>query len=176
MDILKKIILFLLKKTLWKRYEFGENFHAGRGVVFWAKNQIKIGTNFYIGRYSQIECDSIIGNNVLIGNNVAFIGKYDHNYTQIGVPIRLAKQIRDNDYNWLGLNSKVVVEDDVWIGYGATIISGITIKKGSIVAAGSVVTKDVEPYTIVGGNPAKLISMRFDQDQIHQHELKLYRN
>jgi acetyltransferase-like isoleucine patch superfamily enzyme len=176
--LIKKIILFLFKNTIWKRYGFGKNFHAGRGVVFWAKNHIRIGDNFYIGRYSQIECNATIGNNVIIGNNVAFVGKYDHNYSQIGVPVRRASQIRDDDYNWHGINSKVIVEDDVWIGYGAIVMSGVVIKKGSIVAAGSVVTKNVESYSIVGGTPAKHIKYRFSIQEIekHEEELKKYKS
>jgi acetyltransferase-like isoleucine patch superfamily enzyme len=55
----------------------------------------------------------------------------------------------------------VIIENDVWIGEGCTIMSGIRIGSGSVVAAKSVVAKDVEPYTIVGGNPAKLIKERF---------------
>ena len=159
LSTLKKIRLVLLKLTLWRRHDFGKNFHAGRGVVLWAKNQIEIGDNFYIGRYSQIECDATIGNNVIMGNNVSLVGKYDHHYEQIGTPVRLASQIRDKDYSWHGLNSKVIIGDDVWIGYGVIIMSGVTIGKGSIVAAGSVVTKDVSPYSIVGGNPAKFIKV-----------------
>jgi len=174
MQIIKKIILYFYKKTKWRRYQFGKNFHAGRKVVLWAKNDIIIGDNFYIGRYSQIECDTVIGNNVLIGNNVAFVGKYDHKYTEIGVPIRLASQIRDINYNWLGLDNKVIIEDDVWIGYGAIIMSGVTIKKGSIVAAGSLVTKNVAPYTIVGGVPAQYIKDRFNPQDIKKHEKILY--
>lgn len=170
MGFIKKNILFVLRKTIWKRYKFGQNFHAGRGVVLWAKNHIKIGDNFYIGRYSQIECDTIIGDNVIIGNNVAFVGKYDHNYTQIGTPTRLASQIRDKNYNWLGLESEIVIEDDVWIGFGSIIMSGVRIKKGSIIAAGSVVTKDVEAYDIVGGTPAKFIKKRFTPEEISMHE------
>lgn len=57
----------------------------------------------------------------------------------------------------------IVIKDDVWIGYGAIICSGVTIGQGAVIAAGAVVTKDVEPYAIVGGNPAKLIRYRFDQ-------------
>jgi chloramphenicol O-acetyltransferase type B len=176
MAILKKISIFLLKKTIWKRYEFGKNFHAGRKVVLWAKNYIKIGDNCYIGRYSQIECDTVIGNNVIMGNSVAFVGKYDHNYLQLGTPTRLASQIRDFDYNWLGLNSQVIIEDDVWIGYGSIIMSGVKIKKGSIVAAGSTVTKDVESYSIVGGVPAKFIKKRFNEEDIIKHEKYLFTN
>lgn len=62
----------------------------------------------------------------------------------------------------------IIVEDDVWIGNNAIILSGITIGKGAIVAAGSVVTKNVEPYSIVGGNPAQLIKYRFSEEVIRQ--------
>lgn len=58
----------------------------------------------------------------------------------------------------------VVVQDDVWIGTDATILSGITIGRGAVIAAGSIVTKDVAPYAIVGGNPAKKIKMRFSPE------------
>ena len=172
--LIKKIRDLYLVNFKWKRYSFGKNFHAGRGVVLWAKNNISIGVNFYIGRYSLIECNAIIGNNVIFGNYVALVGKFDHHFKQIGVPIRLASQIRDKDYNWKGLDSKVIIEDDVWIGYGSIIMSGVTIGKGSIVAAGSVVTKDVKPYSIVGGNPARLIKMRFNEEEILKHESILY--
>ncbi len=111
-----------------------------------------------------------------MGNNVALVGKYDHNFHQIGVPIRLASQIRDRDYNWKGLASKVIIEDDVWVGFGAIILSGVKIGKGAIIAAGSVVIKDVEPYSIVGGNPAQFIKYRFNKEEINRHEKKLYQN
>jgi len=57
-------------------------------------------------------------------------------------------------------SSPVVIEDDVWVGHGATILKGVKIGKGAIVAAGAVVTRDVESYSIVGGVPAKLIRVR----------------
>lgn len=168
--ILKIIRLEILKNTIWRRYQFGTNFHAGRKVVLWAKHRIEFGNNCYIGRYSQIECDATIGNNLLCANNVAFIGKYDHNFKHIGVPIRLASQIMDKDYSWKGLDSKVVIKDDVWIGYGSIILSGVVVGKGAIIAAGSVVVKDVKPYSIVGGNPAKFIKKRFTEQEIIEHE------
>ena len=62
----------------------------------------------------------------------------------------------------------VKIENDVWVGSGCTIMSGIKIGSGSILAAKSVVVKDVEPYTIVGGNPAKQIKQRFPKHIIHQ--------
>lgn len=62
----------------------------------------------------------------------------------------------------------VVIENDVWIGRGCTIMSGLTIGSGSVIAAQSVVVKDVDPYTIVGGNPAKAIKQRFSMPIIEQ--------
>tara|TARA_R110002049_G_scaffold309052_2_gene516252 strand:+ start:11036 stop:11578 length:543 start_codon:yes stop_codon:yes gene_type:complete len=173
--IIVKIRNLYLKKIKYRKYKIGRNFHSGWGVNIWAKNQLYIGDNFYIGRFSQIECDSIIGNNVIFGNHVSLLGKYDHHYEQIGVPIRLAAQIADKNYDWKGLDSNIVIEDDVWVGYGSIIISGLKINKGSIIAAGSVVTKDVEAYSIVGGNPAKHIKYRFNKDEIIAHEKALYK-
>jgi len=142
-------------------------------VRIWARQKVEIGKNFYIGRDSFIESDVIIGDNVIWANRVALVGRYDHHYQQIGVPIRLASQIRDLDYNWLGLNSITIIEDDVWVGYGSTIMSGVTIHQGSIIAAGSVVTKDVEPFSIYAGVPAKKIGNRFNSAEdleLHKKE------
>jgi acetyltransferase-like isoleucine patch superfamily enzyme len=111
---------------------------------------------------------------IIFANNVAFVGRYDHNYQQIGVPTRLAEQIRDTNYSWKGLNQITIIGDDVWIGYGSIIMSGVKIGDGSIIAAGSVVTKDVEAYSIYGGNPAKKIKDRFpNKEELNEH-IRLY--
>ena len=159
---IKKLRNELLRKVIYRKYNIGSGFHSGIRVRIWAKQKVVIGRNFYIGRDSFIESDVVIGDNVIWANRVALVGRYDHHYQQIGKPIRLASQIRDKDYNWLGLNDVTTIEDDVWVGYGTTIMSGVTIKTGSIIAAGSVVTKDVEAYSIYGGVPAKKIKDRFN--------------
>lgn len=64
----------------------------------------------------------------------------------------------------------VIIEDGVWVGCNVTILKGVHIGKGSVIAAGSIVTKDVPPYSIVGGNPAKVIKFRFTEEQIKEHE------
>ncbi len=164
-NILKRFRFFYLRHFIWRKYTIGNNFYAGLRVYLWAKEKITIGDNFYIGRDSQIETDCIIGNNVIFANKVAIVGKYDHNYQKLGWPIRLAPRIRDKHYSWKGLNQITVIEDDVWVGYGAIIMSGVKIRKGCIIAAGSVVTKDTEPYQIYGGNPAIKIAPRFESSE-----------
>lgn len=63
---------------------------------------------------------------------------------------------------------KTTIGNDVWIGFGATILGGVTIGDGAVIAANSLVTKDVPPYTIVGGNPAREIRKRFDEKTIER--------
>jgi len=139
-----------------------------------SRNPIVIGDDFYIGRDSFIECDATIGNDVIMANRVALIGRHDHHYQQIGVPIRKASHILDKNYNWKGIGQQVIIGDDVWIGYGSTILTGVKIGNGSIIAAGSIVTRDVEPYSIYAGAPAKKIRDRFDSVEDKNLHINLY--
>lgn len=158
--------LILLKKNI----SIGKNTSFGRGTVFYAPNKTTIGENVYIGKYCSLETDIDIGDNVLIGNNVGLIGKYDHDFSCIGKTIKNSPWIGDTLYSFKGKGLKIIIESDVWIGYGAIILSGVIIHKGAIIAAGSVVTKDVSSYSIVAGNPARVISKRFNNDDIKKHE------
>lgn len=170
LNILKKIRNIYLLKVKYRRYTIGSGFYSGARVRIWAKEKIIIGRNFYIGRDSFIESNAVIGDNVIWGNRVAIIGRYDHNYQQVGTPTRLSVPIRDAAYKWKGLGVITTIENDVWVGYGTTIMAGVTIAEGSIIAAGSLVTKDVEPYSIYGGSPAKKIKNRFNStEELHQH-------
>lgn len=171
---LKKLRDLFYKYIVWRKYKIGKNFHCARGVFIWGRDKIIIGDNFYIGKYSSIETNCIIGDNVIIANHVGIVGKYDHNYQQIGVPIRLASQIRDKDYAWKGLHEMTYIGNDVWIGYGAIIMGGVKIADGCIIAAGSVVTHDTDPYSIYAGIPAKKIKARFnnqEETQLHIESL-----
>lgn len=173
-DLLRKIRFFYLIRIKWRQYSIGKKPYIGRLVYLWAKHNINIGDNFYIGKFSLIECDVEIGDNVILASNVALIGRYDHHYQQLGKPIRLASQIRDNDYAWKGLNEKIIIEDDVWVGYGSIILSGVKIGRGSIIAAGSVVSRDVQPFSIFGGVPAKKIRERFENEKDLKEHIRLY--
>lgn len=175
---IKKLRNLFLVKVKWRHYKIASGFHAGSRVRLWAKHTLQIGKNFYIGRDSQIETDCIIGDYVIIGNKVGIVGRYDHHFQQTGVPVRMASAIRDKDYHWKGLNSVTHIGNDVWIGYGAIIMQGVTIHDGAIIAAGAVVTKDVEAYSIYGGTPAKKIRDRFDSPEAlaeHKQLLKKYK-
>ena len=175
-QLIKKLRDLYLSNIKWRKYSIGKNFHAGARVRLWAKKTLVIGENFYIGRNSLIETDCIIGDNVIFGNSVAIVGRFDHNYQQIGVPIRLASQIRDVDYTWKGLDLITNIGSDVWIGYGSIVLQGVNIGDGAIIGAGSIVTKDIEPYCIYAGNPARMIKSRFDSETELSLHLKSLKN
>lgn len=111
--------------------------------------RVKIGSNCQINENVFIQ-GAIIGNNVMIAANTSLIANM-HKHDRTDIPMNMQGKIVDN---------KVIVEDDVWIGRNAVVMPGVRIGTGSIVAAGAVVTKDVPPYSIVGGVPAKVIKKR----------------
>ena len=154
--------------------KIGKNSTFGRGTILWAPNQLNIGNNVYIGKWCTLQADIEIGNNIDIANQVGLIGKYDHDYSKVGTSIKDAPWIGDSGYDFKGKGQKIVIEDDVWIGYGAIVFTGVTVHRGALVAAGSVVTHDVPPYAIVAGNPARVIGKRFEESQIREHEKILY--
>lgn len=172
-NVIRRTRDLLLVKIRYRRFTIGKGFHAGLRVRIWGRDKVEIGRNFYIGRDSFIETDVIIGDNVMFGNRVAVVGRYDHHYQLPGVPIRLAPQMRDKDYKWKGIGLVTTIENDVWVGYGSTVMGGVTIGEGSIIGAGSLVTKDVEPYSIYAGVPARKIRDRFDNSVDLQTHLKL---
>ncbi|MBO4701119.1 MAG: CatB-related O-acetyltransferase [Lachnospiraceae bacterium] len=108
----------------------------------------------------------LIGNYVSIAQNVTFLIDADHYINHISTYPFKAKLMPSHEKEAVS-KGDIIIEDDVWIGYGSTIMSGVHIGQGAIVAAGSVVTKDVPPYAIVGGVPAKVIKYRFGDDIIN---------
>jgi acetyltransferase-like isoleucine patch superfamily enzyme len=153
--------------------KLGKRVHIGIGSRLWAPSLLEVGNDVYIGRDCIISVNGQIGNYVLIANKVGLIGRLDHDFHAIGKPIRYAPWIGDPDFNGKGKEKKIIVDSDVWIGYGAIILSGVHIGRGAIISAGSVVTKSVEPYVIVAGVPAKQIGFRFSPGEIVDHEQNL---
>ena len=107
-----------------------------------------------------------IGNYVSIGPNTQFLLGGNHNTNTLTTyPFKVKKF---NEKVEATTKGKIIIEDDVWIGMNSLIMSGIKIGKGAIIAAGSVVTKSIEPYSIVGGNPAKFIKYRYEEEIIRE--------
>lgn len=176
MSLIRRLKVLRCKMLLasQRNISIGNNTTFGRGTVFWAPNKMIIGNNVYIGKYCTLQADMEIGNNIDIANNVGLIGKYDHDYSKVGVSIKDAPWIGDVSYGFKGKDQKIIIDDDVWIGFGSVVFTGVHIHRGAIIAAGSIVTKDVPPYAIVAGNPARIKGYRFTEEQIMEHEKVLY--
>lgn len=101
-----------------------------------------------------------IGRFVSIAQNVTFLLDVEHHVDHLMTYPFKAKILLDPTPETFS-KGDIIVDDDVWIGYGATIMSGVHIGQGAVIAAGAVVTKDVPSYSIVGGVPAKIIKFRF---------------
>ncbi|WP_417458933.1 acyltransferase [Kordiimonas sp.] len=129
-------------------------FSPGSRVL--SPRYISIGDNTFIGRDALISTSASgrspisIGSDVMIAQRTMIIGG-NHEFADTSVPMRLQGE---------GKQGEIVVENDVWIGAGSIILSGVTIGHGAVIAAGAVVTKSVAPQTIVGGNPAKVLGTR----------------
>lgn len=170
--IMEKFIIYryfykYYKKKCWKKANKNNN------VVLKDINNYK---NVIVGKYSYGLVDALfhsktdeklyIGDFCSIAPNVLFIVASDHNYNNLSTyPFKV--MIAGEKAEALS-KGDIIVKDDVWIGANSTILSGITINQGAVVAAGSVVTKDIPPYAIVGGNPAKIIKYRFSEKIIEK--------
>ncbi|WP_303921755.1 CatB-related O-acetyltransferase [Treponema berlinense] len=129
-------------------------------------SHIKIGRNSYgvinLIDFSLADTKLVIGNYCSIAGGTTFLLGGEHNLNTISTyPFKVLVFGEERE---AGSKGDIVVKDDVWIGQNAIICSGVTIGQGAVIAAGSVVTKNVEPYAIVGGNPARLIRYRFDEN------------
>ena len=142
----KPIRSFFASRILEKT---GSNINIEKGANF-AGIGIKIGNNSGIGINAVVQRHVTIGNDVMMGRDV-IIMTTSHETSSTSIPMRYqgGKEPRP-----------VTIGDDIWIGSRVIILPGVKIGTGSIIGAGAVVTRDVEPYSVVGGVPAKLIKMR----------------
>jgi maltose O-acetyltransferase len=143
----------LLVKHIFKKV--GKNVNVEKGARFGSGEGIEIGDNSGIGINAVIPSNTIIGRDVMMGPNVYVLTR-NHKHDAIDVPMRVQGYTD---------NLPLIIEDDVWIGRDVLILPGKIIKKGSIVGAGCVLTKNFPAYSIVGGNPSKLIKTRTDTNE-----------
>lgn len=143
-------IRVFLCKCIFKRA--GAINTINRRVSFGSGRNIEMGDNSGIGARTQIPSNTIIGNNVIFGRD-CFVLSRNHEFKDVNIPI-IQQGFRPVQ--------QTVIEDDCWIGLRCLFSPGRHVKKGTIVAMGSVVTKDYPEYSIIGGAPARLIKSRIE--------------
>ncbi len=174
--VLKSIILNRYRKYLLK-YEWRKrNKHNHTEISSYIYDK-RIFKNINVGNYSYGKLNIMsynpyverlqIGNFVSIADNVYFILSGNHNVNCFSTYPFKVNYLKSQKYEATS-KGPVIIEDDVWIGFGSIILSGVTIKKGAIIAAGSVVTKNVEEFSIYAGNPARKIKDRYNDDRVKQ--------
>lgn len=167
--ILDKFYTFFIKKSMG---------HCGKNVMIKPTTSIFKGIeNFYIDDDVRIARYAVIYSTrakVFIGSKTG-IAPYlkiitgNHRINKIG------HFMFDGDIEKLPENDKdVIIEGDSWFGINVTILAGVTIGRGSVIAAGAVVNKSCPPYSIIGGTPAKVLKFRFTIDEVIEHEKVLY--
>lgn len=183
MNLLIKLshLLPFLWDTIWTPIYKRAMKHCGKGVYirpmssdFKGIENLSVGDGTSIPKGSTFYCTNApltIGKKVIFGPHPTIITG-DHRIDIIGkhiIDVADEEKLPENDL-------PVVIEDGVWCGANVTILKGVTIGRGSVVAAGAVVTKSCAPYSIIGGVPAKLIKMRFTPEEIIEHEKQLASN
>ena len=131
----------------------GKNVNIEHGAFLASGKGIEIGNNSGIGLNCRVAGPLTIGDDVMMAPGV-MIFTQNHETKDLSIPMRLQTAPK----------KKVTIGNDVWLGANALIMPGVTIGDGVIVAAGAVVTKNVEPYAVVGGNPARVIKYRNEKE------------
>jgi acetyltransferase-like isoleucine patch superfamily enzyme len=153
-----------LRVILSRRFAaFGKDssYDPTTSVVAGYRN-IVIGDSVYIGPHAYISADEVaveIGNDTVIGPGFYLLAG-DHRFDEAGVSFQAAHR---------GVNEPIRIGRNVWIGARVSVLKGVTIGDGAIIAAGAVVTRDVEPLTIVAGVPARFLRWRFEGKERHRH-------
>lgn len=161
------VILLLFFKIKWRI--FNKHNFTTVGNIFDLK-KVQVGSFSYgrlnIHMYGASNEGISIGKFVSIASGVHFILGGNHRYDTLSTypyKVKFMKKVSESTSKGI-----IVVEDDVWIGTNSIILSGLRIGKGSIIAAGTVVSKNVEPYSIYAGNPGKFLKKRFSDEIINK--------
>ena len=164
---MNKFFLELLRNLYYFKYFIffkrkGKNISLSKGGLINVPNNVELGSNIYIGRDFKINANGglEILNNVMIGPNL-LVETDDHCFDKIGIQMFT--------YSEEKICGKVIIESDVWIGGNVTILKGVKIGEGAIVGACSLITKDVQPYTISVGIPCRKIKTRFSREDLERH-------
>lgn len=151
-------------RAAWQVQDLGEGFQWGLPLSLPGRTA-KIGRYVYVGAYGTIMGPVVIGDFTMISSHVRVVGN-DHRIDIVGGATRLSFPAQSRPLT--------VIEADCWIGQGAILMEGIRIGRGAVVAAGAIVTRDVPPYAIVAGTPARTVRMRFTPEEIAVHDQALF--
>lgn len=163
-------IIAKIKKHFWtKKWRKSNQNNQTYPTNMFDMDYVSVGSGTYgaltvlqHGKGAKLE----IGNFCSIAGEVTFILQSDHPLNKVSTfPFRTWYLHTDHEAISKG---DIIIGDDVWIGYRCTILSGVSIGQGAVIAAGAVVTKDVPPYAIVAGVPARVIKYRFSRDIIEK--------
>lgn len=158
-----RAILLPLMRWRYGLDEVGEGFQWGLPLGL-PSRKVRLGRYVYIGAYGSCAGPLVVGDLTMISSHVKIFGD-DHQIAISGEPARLA---------FASEHKLTVIEADCWVGQGAMLREGIRIGRGTVVAAGAIVTRSVPPYEIVGGTPARLIRRRFTAEEAVRHDEALY--
>lgn len=128
----------------------GKNVNVESAAFFYSGKNVSVGDNSGLGRHARISGKVTIGRDVMMGPHVTIYTR-NHDFSRTDIPMNQQDFCKEEP---------VTIGDDVWIGSHIIILPGVSIGRGSVIGAGSVVTKDVPEWTIVAGNPAKVIRSR----------------
>jgi maltose O-acetyltransferase len=146
----------------------GRDVFVGPKCTF-NESHLFLGNHIFIGErasFMAAVANIYIDDYVVFGPNVTIRGG-DHRTDVVGKHIiEVKEKLPENDKD-------VIIESGVWVGCNVVILKGVTVGRGAVIAAGSIVTKNVLPYSIVAGNPARILKMRFNEAEIHEHERQL---
>lgn len=174
---MKKILKSIYNRlNCWKFKHITLSSRIGRGVVVYNSD------NLVMEEHTNIDAGGVIMNTrakfIMKRKSGAAIGLTVITGNHMSVVGRFFKDITDKDKDVFDKNGEldkdVVVEEDVWIGANVTLLSGAHIGRGSIIGTASVVRSKIPPYSVVVGNPAKVIGFNFTPEEIIEHEKKLY--
>ena len=161
----KSIIGDVIRKKYWESYLVSKDFRLiERGVEISSTIKSKYGRNLVIGYNTILSCEDGLG--IFIGDNVGiaaycYLRTSNHKIDNVNIPI--LQQGHDfKSLSYKDSNYSIIIEDDVWIGAHSIILSGSYIGQGSVISAGSVVSSKIPPYSIVVGNPARVIKSRLN--------------
>ena len=162
MQIISTILSRIYYFNEYKKFKrCGSNVRLSRGGILIRPKEVELGSNIYIGpRFYISAWELTVGNNVMIGPNL-ILESDNHIYDKVGQTMfdnRSSRNIK-----------KITIKDDVWIGANVVILPGVTIGEGTVIGAGSVVTKDMPDYSICVGNPCRKIKSRFSDFELENH-------